>query len=79
MGQDFNNFARPIERRISRADERRMEDNFRNQDEAFDLLALIDAEFQSDPTSTQCFDLRVVRRVQECVASRKKYTESGIL
>lgn len=38
-----------------------------NQAEAFLLLDLIDAEFQSDPTSTQCFDLRIVERVKKCV------------
>lgn len=82
MGRDFNNFAIPAsapERRLRPDDERRIEDNLRNQDEAFDLLALIDSEFQSDPTSVQCFDLRIVQRVQICVAKRKRFKESGIL
>ncbi len=42
-----------------------------NYTEAFALLDLIDAEFRSDPTSTQCFDLRIVQRVRDCVAKRK--------
>lgn len=36
--------------------------------EAFTLLKLIDAEFRSDPKSTQCFDLRIVDRVRKCCA-----------
>jgi hypothetical protein len=43
-----------------------------NDDEAHALLDLINAEFQSDPLSTQCFDLRIVQRVSQCVAKRKK-------
>lgn len=41
--------------RFSPDHERRIEDNFRNVEEAFDLLDLIDAEFRSDPMSVQCF------------------------
>lgn len=41
-----------------------------NYTEAFTLLRLIDAEFQSDPQSVQCFDLRIVERVRQCVAKR---------
>lgn len=35
--------------------------------EAFELLELIDAEFQSDPTSVAPFDLRIVQRIRELV------------
>lgn len=35
--------------------------------EAYELLKLIDAEFRTDPMSVQCFDLRVVQRVRECI------------
>lgn len=48
-----------------------------NDHEAFRLLDLIDAEFRSDPTSVQCFDLRVVRRVKDCVERRKKAEQRG--
>lgn len=55
-----------------------VETNFNNTREAFELLKLIDAEFQSDPMSVQCFDLRIVERVKRCVDLRerfeKKYT-----
>ena len=52
-----------------------MEANFDNQREAFRLLALIDAEFRTDPLSTQCFDLRVVQQVRECVAKREAFVK----
>lgn len=40
--------------------------------EAYQLLKLIDAEFTSDPTSVQCFDLRVVKRVRECIEAGER-------
>lgn len=48
-----------------------------NDHEAFKLLDLIDAEFRSDPTSVQCFDLRLVQRVKECIERRKKAERRG--
>lgn len=36
-------------------------------EEAEQLLGLINAEFQSDPMSVQCFDLRIVKRVKDFV------------
>ena len=41
--------------------------------EAFELLRIINAEFQSDPMSVQCFDLRVVERVKNWV---ERYDEA---
>lgn len=61
--------------RMSPKYEREMDTNFENQQEAFKLLDLIDAEFRSDPMSTQCFDLRIVQRVHECIAKRKIFVE----
>jgi hypothetical protein len=63
---------------FTRKYERQLEDSFRNNNEAHDLLALIDAEFSSDPLSVQCFDLHVVERVRCCVALRKKHKECGL-
>jgi hypothetical protein len=48
-----------------------------NDHEAFRLLDLINAEFQSDPQSVQCFDLRIVQRVKECVEKRKAAERRG--
>lgn len=48
------------------------EQSFDNNREAHILLDLIDAEFRSDPSSTQCFDLRIVERVRKCVEDRKR-------
>lgn len=59
--------------RMSRRDQELREANFRNADEAFLLLQLIDSEFRSDPMSVQCFDLQLVERVRQCVATRAKY------
>lgn len=56
---------------LSEKAERAVEDNFKNTEEAFELLALIDAEFRTDPMSVQCFDLRIVERVRYCVALRE--------
>lgn len=60
------------------ANARAVEDGWRNDDEAHTLLDLIDAEFRSDPMSTQCFDQRIVKRVAYCVALRKKHQADGI-
>ena len=51
-----------------------MEERLESDSEAFRLLDLINAEFQSDPMSTQCFDLRIVERVRDWVA---KHEASG--
>jgi hypothetical protein len=50
-----------------------------NDYEAFRLLDLIDAEFRSDPQSVQCFDLRVVERVRQCVERRKRAERKGLV
>ncbi len=63
--------------RLTPAAERQMEENFANEAEAWKLLALIDAEFQSDPMSVQCFDLRIVQRVKECVAARRHFNKTS--
>lgn len=39
--------------------------------EMLTLLDLVNAEWQSDPMSVQCFDLRIVGRVDDLV---KKYS-----
>lgn len=44
-----------------------------NKREAFDLLALTNAEFTTDPMSVQCFDLRIVERLRVCVERRKAF------
>ena len=49
-----------------------IEESFRNDKEAHNLLAVINAEFISDPMSVQCFDLRIVERVKRCVETREE-------
>jgi hypothetical protein len=51
---------------------RQMEERAKVELEAFELLDLIVAEFESDPMSVQCFDLRIVDRAKKCVADLKK-------
>ena len=64
--------------RYTEAEERAIEANMVNDEEAFTLLDLIDAEFRSDPTSTQCFDARVVERVKICVARHKEFVRKHL-
>jgi hypothetical protein len=59
--------------RLSLAEQKAIEKDFDNTREAFALLDLIDAEFRSDPTSTACFDARIVERVRWCVANRRDF------
>lgn len=59
--------------RLTPAAIRKIEDRMTNDLEAHDLLELINAEFSSDPTSTQCFDRRIVERVAFCVARNKNF------
>jgi len=49
--------------------EREMEEHFKLQREAVELLELVVAEWSSDPMSVQCFDLRIVNRAK-CVTER---------
>lgn len=61
--------------RLAGKAQREIESAFENQREAFVLLDLIYAEFQSDPVSTQCFDARIVERVKWCLARHKAHVE----
>ena len=56
---------------LSPTAQRQIEESFRNDKEAHRLLELVNAEFQSDPMSVQCFDLRIVEEVRQCVELRK--------
>lgn len=64
--------------RMNQKQERLIEDNFRNTNEAFILLDLINTEFQTDPQSTQCFDARIVERVKWCIARREEFKKQSI-
>lgn len=41
-------------------------------DHALEVLDVIVAEFESDPMSVQCFDLRVVERAKAIVTERRR-------
>ncbi len=51
---------------------RLMDERIEAEIEAFEVLDLIVAEFNSDPMSVQCFDLRTVQRAKDVVARLKK-------
>lgn len=48
-----------------------MEARFEAEREALEIFDLVVAEWNSDPMSVQCFDLRIVKRAQD-VAKRLK-------
>jgi hypothetical protein len=56
---------------LSHAYESQMERRFDALREAELLIDLVAAEFESDPMSVQCFDLRIVERVKRCAATLK--------
>lgn len=50
-------------------EERRMEERFKLERRAVELLDIIAAEFESDPMSVQCFDGRIVA---EAISTSKR-------
>jgi len=56
---------------FGKKDEEQMERRFDALREAEQLIGLVAAEFNSDPMSVQCFDLRVVARVKACAEALK--------
>jgi hypothetical protein len=65
--------------RLNREAERKIEDSFANDREAHRLLDLIVTEFESDPMSVQCFDLRIVEAAKLCVAKRRRFVKDNPL
>lgn len=56
-----------------------IEEIFALDREAWRLLDLVVAEWESDPQSVACFDLRVVERAKRAVARRRELDGSGFL
>jgi len=52
--------------------QREMEEKWTLQREAVEILKVVVAEWQSDPLSVQCFDLRTVERAKEVIARLDK-------
>ena len=67
-----------IMRRYNRDAERATEIAWEMRDEILWLFDLICAEFESDPTSTACFDSRLVRRAIELNREYPKMFDMGI-
>lgn len=61
-----------MRRRLTREAERDIEELFDARIEMETLFDLIVVEFESDPTSVQCFDLRVVDRAKLVNAKLKR-------
>lgn len=61
-----------MNRRLTQKAQQELEETWQLQREAVELLGLIVAEWKSDPTSVQCFDLRTVERAKEVVARLEK-------
>lgn len=53
----------------------KIEEGFQLNRTAWQLLALVVAEWENDPTSVQCFDLRIVERAKEAVKRRREIDE----
>ena len=60
-----------MEPRLTEAAMQKMHERMQLELDALDLLVLIVAEFESDPMSVQCFDLRTVERAKQVVAKLK--------
>lgn len=52
--------------------QREMEEVFELKREAIRLLNLVSSEWQSDPESVKCFDLRIVKRTKEVLDRLRK-------
>lgn len=60
--------------RLTDKAQREMEERFCLELRAIELLGIVSAEFESDPMSVQCFDLRIVHEIRTTVARLKKLT-----
>ena len=54
-----------MELRLTDKAQREMEERFTLEREAIDIFKVVVAEWESDPMSVQCFDLRMVERAKE--------------
>jgi len=51
---------------------KKMEKKFARDRRIWDLIDLIVAEWDSDPMSVQCFDLRIVQEIKQLLSEHKK-------
>lgn len=63
-----------MEPRLTDKAQREMEERFKLEKEALQILNVVVAEWESDGTSTQCFDLRIVQRAKEITKRLKQIT-----
>lgn len=65
------------ETRLTPQAERDIEEGFTLKHRAVELLDLVVAEWRSDPTSVQCFDLRIVEEAKEVTARLARLRRKG--
>ena len=46
--------------------------------ECRELIDIIAAEFESDPMSVQCFDLRIVERAKKAARCHRRYRDESV-
>lgn len=63
--------------RMTEKAQRQIEEQFDLKREAVELLGLVVAEWNTDPNSVQCFDLRIVQRAREVVDLLEHYRRSS--
>ena len=59
--------------------QREIEEMWALRKEAVRLLALVDAEWRSDPQSVACFDLRTVQRTREVLRRIEQLHQNGMM
>lgn len=57
---------------LNKSEVKRMKQEALRTRRVWEVLDLIVAEFQSDPMSVQCFDLRIVEEARKLVADQKR-------
>ena len=58
--------------RLTEKAQREIEELFALRAEAIQILEIINAEWQSDPQSVACFDLRIVKRTDKILKRMKQ-------
>jgi hypothetical protein len=63
--------------RLTPKAQRDVEELWKLRHEAVQILTIVVAEWKTDPTSVQCFDLRLVKRAEELLDRIKKLDVFG--
>lgn len=58
--------------RFTEKEQQRIERGFERTRRAWEVLDVIVGEFESDPSSVQCFDQRIVKEAKQLVADQRR-------